>query len=262
MRKTLWASLYIVLVTALLNPVSSVAAVKYNFTKSTPVGSWQVREETFINHKGKKRMTRIKTSLVGKEARDGTDYYWIEMDTQSYKFKKDKYKRDGDRAIVKALVDKTTLSGDFANVIQNLRGFGKEIIIKVGDQPPMMISEGGALAQMMMKATGVEISYDFKPSGSDTVSIPAGTFKTQKISGTGSTVVNMIIKKLKIKSESTTWVSDKMPFGIVKSTANNTVNGKQETMQAVVVKFGKSGAATQITEEPQGMPEIPNLFGG
>ncbi len=250
------ALLLLVLVCQTLSPIHA-AAINYSFQKSTPVGSWQIREEMTTNHKGKKTLVVIKTSLVGRETRDGQPYYWVEMETQNYKIKKDKRKKTGDRAIVKSLIAESAMSGNMANVINNLRGFGKEIIFQTGNQEPMAISEGGLLADTMMKAMGIEINYDFQASGNETVKLPAGTFKSQKISGRGSAEMNMIIKKIRIESNSTMWVSSQVPFGIVKAVSNNSVNGKPQTVDSKVVQFGKSGARSQITGEPKSMPGVP-----
>ena len=240
------------------------ASVDYNFIKATPIGSWQVREETATNHKGKQHLTTIKTALVGKETRDGETHYWIEMDMQNYKIKKEKRKKTGDRTIIKILVPKSTLSGNYSNVIKNLRSFGKEIIIQSGNKDPMLITGGGILADNMLKIMGTEIKYNFQAIGTENITVPAGKFKAKKIAGTGSTEMKIIFKTIKVDSKSKMWISNKMPFGLIKSESNNSINGKPETILAKVITYGSSGATTQITKTPTAAPEIPkmpNIFG-
>ena len=117
----------------------------------------------------------------------------------------------------------------------------------------------GFMAQGMMKALGLKVKYDFKPQGEEKVEVPAGAFVCQKIAGKGSAETKIVFKKMKVESESITWISGKVPFGMVMMTSDDLVNGKELHSEAVVIEYGTSGAETQITKEPK---EMPNLFGG
>lgn len=242
---------------------AQAAKIGYNFAKSTPVGSWQIREQTTTNHKGKKTVATIKNSLVGKEKRGDEMHYWVEMEMQAYKIKKKgKRKKDGERTIVKVLIPQSSLNRDFSNTVNNLRSYGKEIIIQHGNDDPLLITGGGMLAEKMMQATGTEIKHNFKVIGTEKVTVPAGSYKAKKIAGSGSTETKGMFKTIKVESKSTMWIANGVPFGIVKIESNDTVNGKPQTGLVQLIKHGKSGATTQITKTPQALPNIPNMFGG
>ena len=231
----------------------------FDFEETTPVGSWQIREQTTTDHKGKTTLSVIKSSLVGTEERGGETYYWIETETTNYKMKKGKRSQDGQRSIVKVLMAASALEGDLANALSNLKGLAQEVIIQTGDGEPMKLGGVGFMADAMMKGMGLEIKYDFEPQGTEDVEVPAGSFSCTKVAGTGSAEAKVMFKKMKVESTSTHWIAQNMPFGTVKSVSNDLVNGKENKTESRVIEFGMSGAETQITKQPK---EMPNLFGG
>jgi hypothetical protein len=250
-----------ILTLVLMLPAVSARAsdeLTFDFAKTTPVGSWQVREQTTTDHKGKQKLSVVKSSVVGTETRNGEEYYWIESEVTNYKLKKGKRKQDGKRTIVKALVKASALEGDLANAVNNLSAFGEEIIMQTGDNDPIKLSGAGSLAQGMMKALGVKVNYDFEAQGEEEIEVPAGSFDCRKIAGKGSTETKVVFKKIKVESESVIWIG-KVPFGVAKMISDDVINGKQQHSEAVVIEYGTSGAETQITKEPK---EMPNLFGG
>jgi len=238
---------------------SQARSINFDLLAATPVGSWQVREDTETNHKGKQRVSRIRSSLVGSETRDGEKHFWVEMALESFKVKKNgKRKQEGDRVIIKSLIPASTFSADPENVMNNLRGFGTETIIQNGNEDPMRMNTGGMMAGMM-GAMQTEVNYDFESLGSEQVTLESGTFDTSKIQGIGSVEMKVVFKKIKVDSDTTMWLSKKVPFGTVKIAGITTTNGKQSTNSSELLEFGLSGAKSEITKEPTDMPEMPNM---
>lgn len=263
--------LLLIVTTALLSLAAlpshvSASEIDFSLLSSAPVGSWQLREEIQTNHKGKQTGSSMRTSMVGTEMRDGEKHYWIEMAMESFKVKKNgKRKKQGDRAIVKSLIPESLMTADPANVLNNLRGFGVETIIQNGNDDPMRMGDTDGMMAGMMKAFNTEIEYDFESLGKETVAVPAGEFASKKIRGTGSVSMKVVFKNINVDSDTTTWVSEKVPFGVVKSEGTSTTNGKQSTHTAELLEFGLTGAKSEITKEPQDMPDMPKigeLFGG
>jgi len=264
-RNTLSLITKVLLATVLLMPSFASAELDLNILKATPVGSWSVREETTTDHRGRQTVSVMRSSMLGSEERNGQKYYWIEMVADSFKLKKGKRKKNGDRVIMKTLISEEVFSGDPANAVQNLRGIGEEMIVQNGNSQPMRMSGAGGFAKGMLKGMGTEINFDFKSLGNADVSVPAGNFSTQKMQGTGSTSMKMMFKKITVTSDATSYYSEKVPFGIVKVEGESTINGKPSTNQVLLLEYGTSGATSQITGTPQEMPEMPNmkdLFGG
>lgn len=238
-------------------------AVSFDLISSSPVGSWQLREDLDTNRKGKETLNRIRTSMVGKEQRNGQDHYWIEVHLETFKIKKNgDRKATGKPSIMKSLVPASTLKGDPENAISNLRTFGVETIIQTGNQSPIKMSNSGGLIAGAMKAANVELKQKFQDIGNEEVTVQAGTFSTRKLSGTGEVSANAVFKKINIKSNTTTWISNKVPFGLVKSEGDTITNGKTSTQQSELLEFGLYGAKSMIIKEPQEMPSIKGIFGG
>ena len=248
---------------ALLPPMAPAGAGEwFDVLAVTPVGSWQLRETITTDHKGKKRVSVLRTSLIDAEKRGGEPYVWIETEVTNYKLKKKgERKKDGDTAVVKVLVKESALRGDPANIVNNLSGLGEEIIFQSGKNKPMKLSGGGAMAQGMMKALGTKVTFDFQEVGEEKVEIPAGNFVCTRVTGTGSAETKVLIKKIKVESESEMWLSAKVPFGLVKSLEQSKVNGKPQSGETVLLEYGDSGAVSKITEEPTSMPGFKNPFG-
>lgn len=229
---------------------------------ATPIGSWQLRDNVETNHKGKSTASSIRTSLLGSDVRDGKKYYWVEMVINSYKIdRKGKRKPSGDQMVMKSLVSASIMSSDPSNVMGNLRGFGLETIMQSGNNDPMRMSNTGGMMAGMMKSMNIEINYDFKPLGTESINVAAGSFNTTKIQGSGSTKAKILFKKIHVESDSTVWLSSKVPFGTVKMTGNTVTNGKKSNSTSELIEFGTSGAKSLITKEPTDMPTMPNIFG-
>jgi len=233
--------------------------VDFNFLEATPVGSWQLREDTSIDHKGRKTVAVVRSSMVGEEIRDGEQHYWMEMEMNSFKVKKEKRKPSGDRIIFKTLVAKSAFDADPANAMINMRAFGKEIVMQTGDDKPILLTGGGGMAESMMQAMGTAVSYSYEEVGDEEVTVAAGSFPTRKIQGSGSTEMKVVFKKITVTSSNTAWVSDDVPFGMVKSEGESTTNGKQSTHSSELLEYGNSGAVSQITETPEELPAMPGL---
>lgn len=249
------------LATSLLMVAMPVPAdtINFNFLESTPVGSWQLREETNTDHKGRQTVALVRSSLVGEELRDGEKHYWIEIEMKTFKIKKEKRKPSGDRAVFKTLVAESAFNDDPANAVNNLRAFSKEMIIQNGDDDPIRLTGAGGMAESMLQAMGTEISYSYDYVGDEDVTVQAGNFATRKIQGTGSTEMKVVFKRIKVTSSDTSWISDSVPFGTVKSEGDSITNGKASTHSSELLEFGLSGAVTQITKTPEELPEMPSM---
>lgn len=244
-----WQALFLIV---LLVPLQSQAdAPSFRISDATPVGSWVEREHTTVDHKNKTTVSILRQKMLEKVRIEGKDYVWIETESTNYKVsKKDKRKQQGETAVVKALVEKDALDGDPANLANNLTGFGKEIIFQTGKGQPMRMREGGTMAGMVMSSLGIKVDYQFASAGSDKVTTPAGEFKAEKFTGTGSVETRILIKKISVQSESEFWMTPELPFGFAKMVSRDTVNGKLQTTEGHVTAFGRSGATSAIVGEP------------
>ncbi|MFK8018649.1 MAG: hypothetical protein AB8B86_02680 [Pseudomonadales bacterium] len=249
----------------LLLPGIASAAPSLNLLKATPIGSWSLREEITTDHKGRQTVSVMRSSMLSKEERNGKTYYWIEMVMDSFKVKKGKRKPADDRAVIKILVAEDMFTGDPANAMRNLRGVGEEMIVQSGKNKPMRMSGAGGFAQGMMKGMGTEVTYDFEDQGSEKVTVQAGSFDTRKLQGSGSVSMKVLFKKINVTSNTTSYYSENVPFGIVKVNGDSTINGKVSQNTSELLEYGTSGATSLITETPEEMPAMPNmkdLFGG
>ena len=155
--------------------------------------------------------TKMKIAIVGKEG----DAYWYETVMEGGK---------QGRIITKMLVSADP--GDTKNV--------KRMIFKQGNEPAMEIS-----VQMMQQSSkGQGQSGKIIDKGTETIKVPAGTFKTQHTQYQGAETAD-------------TWVYKEVsPYGLIKS--------QSKDMEMVLLGYG-TGAKTLITETPQKfeMPQIP-----
>ncbi|MBP1747455.1 MAG: hypothetical protein H6Q54_2070 [Deltaproteobacteria bacterium] len=156
--------------------------------------------------------TKMKIAVVAKEG----DAYWYETSMEGG--------RQGGN-IVKMLVSGDP--GDTKNV--------KRMIIKEGDKPAMEMPVG----MMQQSSKGQGQSGKVIDKGTETIKVPAGTFKTQHSQYQDAEgVVD-------------TWMyKDVSPYGMIKSVSKD--------MEMVLIGYG-TGAKTQITETPQKfeMPQMP-----
>lgn len=253
-----------ILVAMLLASVAATApasakGLDYNMLQATPIGSWQQREEFHTDHKGRETVSEMRTSLVGEEMREGEKHYWIEIVMNSFQLKKGKRKPSGDTIIFKSLVPENVFQDDPANAVNNLRAFGKEMVMQNGNDDPILIRGAGGMAESMLQAMGTKVNYQYNFVGDEEVTVKAGSFPARKIEGTGSTEMKVMFKNMKISSSNTAWISDRVPFGLVKSEGETTSNGKKSTHRSELLEFGESGATSQITKAPEELPELPNM---
>ena len=241
--------------------VVQAAQVNFDILSSTPVGSWQLREDTNTDHKGRKSVIQIRSSMLSSEMRQGEKFYWIEMVMDSFMVKKNgDRKKDGDQMVMKTLVAESSMSGDPANVMTNLRGFGTEIIMQTGNSDPMRLTGEGGMFGSMMQAMGTEVNYNFSELGDESVTVAAGDFDTRKIQGSGFTEAKVVFKKIRVESDSIVWMSKKVPFGMVKSEGTSITNKKKSAHSSELLEFGMTGAISLITKEPQELPSLGDMF--
>jgi hypothetical protein len=172
------------------------------------VGGWSEYQMTSKSEGS----TKMKIAIVGKEG----DAYWYETVMEGG--------REG-RTITKMLVSGNP--EDQKNV--------KRMIVKQGNDPAMEMP-----VQMMGQASKAQESRGkVIDKGTETIKVPAGTFKAQHSQyQDASGVVD-------------TWMyKDVSPYGLIKSVSKDT--------EMVLIGYG-TGAKTQITETPQKfeMPQMP-----
>ena len=172
------------------------------------VGGWSEYQMTTKSEGS----TKMKIAIVGKEG----DSYWYETVMEGG--------RQGGN-IVKMLVSGDP--GDTKNV--------KRMIVKQGNEPAMEMP----VEMMQQSSKGQAQSGKVIDKGTETIKVPAGTFKTQHSQYQDAEgVVD-------------TWVyKDVSPYGMIKS--------QSKDMEMVLLGYG-TGAKTQITETPQKfeMPQVP-----
>lgn len=260
-----WITALLAMLLAGVATTASAEGLGYNFLESTPIGSWQLREDTSIDHKGRQTVMETLSSLLGEETRDGQKYYWIEMSMQTFKVKRDKRKPSGDTIIFKTLVAESAFRDDPANALNNVRAYGKEMIMQNGNSDPILIRGAGGMGDSMLKSLGAKVSYAYEFVGDEEVTVKAGSFPAKKMEGSGTTEMKVVFKKISVTSSNTAWVADRVPFGMVKAQGESITNGKKSTHSSELLAYGQSGAVSKITKTPQELPEMPDIkgiFGG
>jgi hypothetical protein len=149
--------------------------------------------------------TEMQIAIVGKEQVDGKDAYWYEMS----------FNHGNGEMIMKSLM---VLNGPDTHV--------SRMIMQMPGRPPMEMP-----TQMMHQDRATQpadVRSDAEDLGSDTITVPAGTFTCQHY---------------RTKSGGEVWVSPKVsPYGLVKSKTNDM---SMELTKVV------TGAKDQITGTPQ-----------
>ena len=171
------------------------------------VGGWSEYQMTTKGNPS----TKMKVAVVGKEG----DAYWYETVMEGG--------RQG-RIITKMLVSGDP--GDTKNV--------KRMIFKQGNEPAMEMP----VEMMQQSAKGQKQKGKIIDKGTETIKVPAGTFKTQHMQYQDVETVD-------------TWIyKDVSPYGMIKS--------QSKDFEMVLLGYG-TGAKTQITETPQKfeMPQVP-----
>ncbi len=213
MKKVLW-------IVSLLLVLSFTAVTDAQLGKSTGpsfhgefkpvVGGWSEYQIT-SKQEGSLKM---KVAIVGKEG----DAYWYETVMEGGK---------QGRTIMKMLVSGNP--EDQKNV--------KRMIIKQGNEPAMEMP-----VQMMQQSPkGQSQPGKAIDKGTETIKVPAGTFKAQHS------------QYQHAEGVVDTWIyKDVSPYGLIKSVSKDT--------EMVLTAYG-TGAKTQITETPQKfeMPQMPQI---
>jgi len=171
------------------------------------VGGWSEYQMTSKSEGSMK----MKIAIVGKEG----DAYWYETVMEGGK---------QGRTIMKMLVSGNP--EDQKNI--------KRMIVKQGNEPAMEMPV--EMMQQSSKSQGQPGKVIDK--GTETIKVPAGTFKTQHMQYQDVETVD-------------TWIyKDVSPYGMIKSVSKDT--------EMVLIGYG-TGAKTQITETPQKfeMPQVP-----
>lgn len=180
------------------------------FSRPPKIGEWA---ELAWKKEAKPDPEQMRISVVGSEQREGKRMYWFQVVMNKG--------MNGQRTIVQMLTpwDESSLQGSRA----------KEMIMKMGDQPAMKLDPG-----MSKSAAGKtdwrEFCADSKFLGEESVTVPAGTYKTRHYKG----------------PKGDTWASMDAPvWHLVKMTS--------EDGSTMVLTSTGTGAKNEITEKPVDM---------
>lgn len=174
------------------------------------VGGWS---EYQMSAKGEKPI-KMKIAIVGKEG----NAYWYETVTEGG--------REG------KIISKMLVAGN-PNDQKNV----KRMIFKQGNEPAMEMPVG----MMPMAQQGQEGRGKIVDKGTESIKVPAGTFKTQHL------------QYQDVEGIADVWIHKGVaPYGLVKS--------KGKDFEMVLLSYG-TGAKTLITETPQKfeMPQLPQI---
>lgn len=175
------------------------------------VGQWAEYKAVF---KEKEPYT-MRYAVIGGESRGGKALKWVELRMTGNK-------KDGD------MVTQMLVPGSAAEL-----GDVQEVVMKHGDKPATKI-DGRMLImmreQMKKQSFLTDLCKDVTLVGGETVTVPAGKFKSQHFHSA--------------KYGSDSWVSSKVPFSMIK-----TVGADHEL---TLVRHG-DGAESSIIEEPKSM---------
>jgi hypothetical protein len=211
MRKIIWMALFLFTL-SLANfahgQLGKTSGPSFHGEFKPVVGGWSEYQMTSKSEGS----TKMKIAVVGKEG----DAYWYETVMEGGKH---------GRTIMKMLVSGNP--EDQKNI--------KRMIFKQGNEPAMEMPVG----MMQQSSKGQAQSGKVIDKGTETIKVPAGTFKTQHSQYQDAEgVVD-------------TWMYKEVsPYGMVKSVSKDT--------EMVLIGYG-TGAKTQITETPQKfeMPQMP-----
>ncbi len=197
--------------------IGAVILCQSGFSASLYKGmSWAVGQWAQYQMKNDRQDIQVKFSITGSQIIDGKTYYWFEqsMDTPQ------------GHMIMKMLLS----PGDSEP---------KQMIQKMGNRPAM------DMTSMMQSGRGQRNKPPFHRDedinkgtiGVESVTVPAGTFL--------ATHAKINVQDSKETHE--VWVSSKVPIiGAVKSMSSGAFNST-----LTLLKYGTSGATTEITETPQ-----------
>jgi len=182
------------------------------YVKFPAAGRWAEYRAVF----NKKDPSAFRYAVVGVERREGTEYTWFE------------WKMSGaspDQSFVyQMLLPQSPLQ----------MGQIQEVVMKQGSRPAMKIS-GMMMSmirgQMEKSSLFKDLCKDVTLVGSESVTVPAGTFKA--------------LHYRSEKNRTDSWVSPDLPFAMVKSVGEN---------HEIRLTGQGDGAESSITETPQEMP--------
>lgn len=175
------------------------------------VGKWAEYNAVFKE----KTPYTMRYAVIGEETRGGKALKWLELRTSGNK-------KDGD------FVTQMLVPGSAAKL-----GEVEEVVMKHGDTPAMKV-DGRMLMmmreQMKKQSFLADICKDVTMVGGETVTVPAGTFKSQHF------------RSAKYGSDS--WLSSKVPFSMIKMVGTD--------HEMTLLRVG-DGAESSIAEEPRSM---------
>jgi hypothetical protein len=213
MKRIIWviSTLFLLLIANFVHAQMGAGFGPKFYSEFKPVvGGWS---EYQMTAKGR-QPSKMKIAIVGKEG----DAYWYETVMEG-----------GKRGPV---ITKMLISGnpeDQRNI--------KRLIVKEGNNQAMEMP----VEMMQQSSKGQEAKGKVIDKGTETINVPAGTFKTQHMQYQDAEGV------------ADTWVhKDVSPYGLVKS--------QSKDHEMVLIGYG-TGAKTQITETPQKfeMPQMPQI---
>lgn len=131
-----------------------------------------------------------------------------------------------------------------------------EAVMKLGDQPAMKVPD--MMLQRMGAGSGFtkEMCQGLTKVGEESVTVPAGTYKTTHYHFKSEHQVN----GRTMSSEGDVWVSPEVPFGLVKMEGKASGMRGEEPLGMNLAATGKD-AKSSITEKPQEM-NMPMMGGG
>ena len=240
---------------------ASYPALAFDMAATMTAGGWQEREEVTTNAKGKVTGVNVVwVGVVGTKVVDGVDHIWLEIRNQEYKQnRKGERKAKGKPMAMKSLIETSALA-DMNNPSMEMRKFGKEIYMQNGNEAPIRMTEGGMMANMAMQALGAEMDFSFQSTNAtESITVPAGTFKADKYLGSGSAQVKALVRTMRVETEIESWMSRDVPLGVVQQKTKNTTNGKVSYVTSTLLSYG-SGATSAIDDSAaQDMPKLPGL---
>lgn len=228
---------------------------------STPVGSWQLREQTVTKEDGSKRVLSIKTSHVAEETRGGEPWDWIELEMKLTRVNKKGKAEEDPPIIAKLLLRRWYFQLDAGNVLLNPASLAQEVILQEAGKPPVRFYGKGL--EKVRGLLGLENKFKWTQVGSEPVSISAGTFDSVHLHGEGTADTKALLRKVQVGTTADFWYCMTVPFSHVRGEIKNP-NGKSETWISELKSFGASGAVSQITGKPSddtGKSRFVKIFG-
>ena len=133
-----------------------------------------------------------------------------------------------------------------------------EAVMKMGDRPAMKLP--AEMFQRMGNTGGLtkEMCGDLTKVGSESVTVPAGTFHTTHYTFKSSRTVNGNA----VTSSGDLWISSDVPFGMVKMTGTMSGGMRGDQPMTMTLTSTGKGATSAITEKPVEMGGMGGMMGG